>query len=171
MGVLTILVAGAFLRLTSKPIGVLLIAPYSGFFLVGMARWYAFSERNRFAAAALALGAVICFALSPLIMQQLPVLPICALMLALYGMGVESSFGPMAWLGRISYSLYLLHQNIGLSVIKGLLAGGIAPFRAVTLSTGGAISVAWIFHHTVEEPTRNAVVRWWNRHESGSTKH
>jgi len=161
IGVLVLLVGGAFLRLASKAIGVLLIADYSSFFLLGMAVWYATREGDRRAALALLAGAVVTYAMGQQAHLQWPALLPGAALIALLFLGRNWTIGPLAWIGRISYPLYLLHQVLGLILIADLLALGLP--RAVAF--GGAclamIGLAWLAHIFIEEPSQRLVMRWW----------
>ncbi|MEQ9379692.1 MAG: acyltransferase [Pirellulales bacterium] len=61
--------------------------------------------------------------------------------------------GPLVWLGAISYSLYLTHQNIGYVMIRNLEAQGVGPMFAITLAGVVALGIAICLHHWVERPT------------------
>lgn len=164
MGVLVLLVFGAIARpLLSKAIGVLLIAQFSGFFLLGMAGWYAIYEKDRRAGAMLFCGAVVSFALNPLLGEQWPAIPVALTMLGLLALGVNGTFGPLAWIGRCSYPLYLIHQNLGVAAIRDLLAMSVPPVAAILLTATGALGVAALLHYFVEEPSNKALTNWWRR--------
>lgn len=65
--------------------------------------------------------------------------------------------GPFAWLGSVSYSLYLLHTTIGGRVIN--LGGRVATTpaaRVAVLLAAVAVSLAaaWVFYRLVEQPAR-----------------
>lgn len=59
---------------------------------------------------------------------------------------------PLAFLGAISYSLYLIHQNIGYVAIRELTAMGVGPNLAVSLAAGLAICLAALLSRHVEQP-------------------
>lgn len=70
-----------------------------------------------------------------------------------------SELGVLAWLGKISYSLYLLHVPIGGRIIN--LSSRFAvtmpeKFLAVIVATIGSIFAAWMLHKCVEYPAQ----RW-----------
>lgn len=71
----------------------------------------------------------------------------------------------LTYLGTISYSLYLVHPDIGWKAIsfgKKLLGGSIEPWQAgLLLVLGVAISilVAHIFHRLFEQPTQKIAAR------------
>ena len=72
-------------------------------------------------------------------------------------------WSPFAFLGAISYSLYLLHQAIGFSVIWQLERHGVAPglaaLAAAVMVTVLATGLTW----WVERPAMQAIRRWWKR--------
>jgi peptidoglycan/LPS O-acetylase OafA/YrhL len=161
VGVLALLIFGAVARvLISKAVGVMLIAPYSGFFLLGMAGWYGVQERDRRAAAALAAGSVVCLAMDPLLQVQWSAIPIALVMLGLLATGVDRPFGPLAWIGRISYPLYLLHQVLGLALMKGAITAGTPPALAFVGAFAFSVALAWFSHKFVEEKTHKPVLSW-----------
>lgn len=68
---------------------------------------------------------------------------------------------PLLWLGSISYTLYLVHHNIGFIIL--LYAGqiGVSPLMAVLMATGVAFVLAVLLHHLVEEPLARVITGWW----------
>ncbi|MCW5567394.1 MAG: acyltransferase [Dokdonella sp.] len=75
-------------------------------------------------------------------------------------------FAPFAFLGTISYSLYLLHQAIGFSLIwqferLGLHAGPASVLAALLVS-----GLAALLTFCVERPAMRRIRAWWNRHLS-----
>lgn len=59
---------------------------------------------------------------------------------------------PLVSLGAISYSLYLIHQNIGYQLIGAFEARGWAPPVAVAVACLAALLIASCLHHWVERP-------------------
>lgn len=161
VGVLVLLVGGAFLRLASKAIGVLLIADYSSFFLLGMAVWYASREKDRRAALCLLGGAVVTYAMGQQAHLQWPALIPGAALIALLLLDRDWTVGPLAWIGRISYPLYLLHQVLGLILIADLLRLGLPRAVAFVGTCCAMIGLAWLAHIFIEEPSQRFVMRWW----------
>ena len=75
----------------------------------------------------------------------------------------------LLWLGAISYSLYLMHHNIGFVVILRLQDAGWNPWAAAGAATLVAFALAMLLHHFVEEPAARAIGAWWNRRRTLST--
>lgn len=60
---------------------------------------------------------------------------------------------PLAWLGAISYSLYLTHQNVGYVIIRNLQAHGVTPLLAITVACATAVAMATCLHYWIERPS------------------
>jgi peptidoglycan/LPS O-acetylase OafA/YrhL len=76
------------------------------------------------------------------------------ILLALEGPGIGRALGiaPLPWLGRISYSLYLIHLPVFLAVIYGFSAApaGLRVALLVPLS----LLAAWLLHRAIEAPAQ-----------------
>ena len=77
------------------------------------------------------------------------------------GLLVWLTLRPLVWVGGISYSLYLLHQNIGVTVIAALPAGWSdgAYLGAVGLITLAMMGLAWGVFTWVERPAQRLARR------------
>lgn len=64
---------------------------------------------------------------------------------------------PLVWLGAISYSLYLTHQNIGYVVIRYLESHGVSPMIAISMAIALALFVGACLHYWVERPSMRAL--------------
>lgn len=60
---------------------------------------------------------------------------------------------PLLFLGGISYSLYLIHQNIGYLIIKGLTDGGVNSVLSIAIAVATAVVLAWLLTTYVEKPS------------------
>ncbi len=71
------------------------------------------------------------------------------------------AFRPLVWVGGISYSLYLLHQNIGVTAIAALPAGASKAFylMAVGLIILAMMGLAWGVARWVERPAQRLARR------------
>ena len=71
---------------------------------------------------------------------------------------------PLVFLGSISYSLYLIHQNIGYVVIQELEANDFAgPFSIIMVPLVLSISVASIMQKYIEKPSLIVIRRKWKQ--------
>jgi peptidoglycan/LPS O-acetylase OafA/YrhL len=70
---------------------------------------------------------------------------------------------PLEFLGTISYSLYLLHQMIGIAIIYSLLAHGVDPHLAITTALAVVLALAVAVTFGIEEPAQRAIRAWYAR--------
>ncbi len=141
-----------------------LISPYMGFFLAGVALWFAAFERNHWPALWCALAAAALYAAhwrdievngAPSLLGHAYVLGLTAALAVLLLRHVRLPWGPLPYLGRISYSLYLLHQNLGVALIGWLTATLHWPdLLAFAAATAFATALAAASFHGVEVPAQ-----------------
>lgn len=67
------------------------------------------------------------------------------------------------FLGAISYSLYLFHQNLGWTIIRWAGGFGVDSNIAVPLAVAVAILVASIARAGIEKPANEVIRNWWRR--------
>lgn len=70
---------------------------------------------------------------------------------------------PTLWLGAISYSLYLVHRNIGYLALDSLHAHGVAARWALPLAATGALALASLLTYGIERPVLRRIRRWYDR--------
>lgn len=75
--------------------------------------------------------------------------------------------GPFAFLGAISYSLYLLHQAIGFALIHFLERSGVSSGGAMLLALGVVLALASSITFLVERPAMRWIRGAWRQHQSG----
>lgn len=68
---------------------------------------------------------------------------------------------PLVYLGSISYTLYLTHQNLGYILIRQLEAWGLDPHLAIAVAGLMAVSLAALLSHTVEQPAMRRIRSLW----------
>lgn len=73
---------------------------------------------------------------------------------------------PLLFFGAISYSLYLVHQNMGYVVIRRLDGIGVNHWVSVAAAFGLAVAVATALHRFVERPAQAVMHRWYARRSS-----
>lgn len=77
-----------------------------------------------------------------------------------FGMMRFLAIRPLLFLGSISYSLYLVHQNIGYVVIRQALANGWTTEMAIAGATATCIAIATLLRLLVEAPAQRAIRSW-----------
>lgn len=171
VGIIVVGIAGVLLRPSMPMIADRLFgARDMGYFIVGMSGYYWMISRRLQPAIATGLAGAILFValpssifkaeeLSPFSLHVGVGVAICVMFstIALGG----GSWGPLPWLGRISYSLYLLHNRLGMTFIQHLKTAGAPEWLALPAGIAAAIGLAWCLHHWVELPGQRLVLRAW----------
>lgn len=67
---------------------------------------------------------------------------------------------PMLWLGSLSYSLYLVHQNIGYGLIDLSYSVGLPGWLGVCLALGSVMVLASLIHYRIEKPAQKRFRAW-----------
>jgi peptidoglycan/LPS O-acetylase OafA/YrhL len=70
---------------------------------------------------------------------------------------------PLVYLGTISYSVYLLHQNIGYIVMRAAYDDGLSPAIAISLACLISLVLAICLNALVENPARAYLRKLWLR--------
>jgi len=78
------------------------------------------------------------------------------------GIGILRS-RPLIFLGTISYSLYLVHQKIGHTVMAKMMDDGLAPVGAILAATLVSLGLATALTFLVERPALNAIRDWYRK--------
>jgi peptidoglycan/LPS O-acetylase OafA/YrhL len=145
----------------------ILLAPYAPLFLSGMAVWFWLFEERRLPALVLACESVVLYVAYRHSFELVRVsawLPhLClwfsvAALVALLAMARNTRMGPLSAIGRISYSLYLIHQNVGVVIIASLTAIGLSDIPAFLMATGICFTAAALMYRFVEQPAQRAIM-------------
>jgi peptidoglycan/LPS O-acetylase OafA/YrhL len=156
-------------RHAGRPLPVILdrvlLLEHCGYFSIGVTAFLDFQagRTSRWSALQYALAAIVAF------LAQGPHGAVLALAIAgVFWLVSRRRAGwldtrALVFLGAISYPLYLLHQNIGYAIIRGLrnqsVGYGWAMLAAIAVSLAGATAL----HYAVEKPVREAFQRWSRR--------
>lgn len=153
-----------------------LLAPYAPLFLAGMAAWFWLFEERRLPALVLACESLVlyiayrhCYEL-PRVSPWLPhlcILGASGLMITLLALGLNTRLGPLSAIGRVSYSLYLVHQNIGVIIIASLTAIGLSDFPAFLAASCLCMAAAALMFRFVEQPGQHLVMSAFRRLSNG----
>ena len=159
----------------------LLIAPHLPFFLFGIALWLGLFEPYRAgsrglsmrheaiwpAGAALVLYAVHAPSLAletlPVWAPHLVILGTIATLSVFLATDQVKQWGPLSFAGRISYSLYLIHQVLGVTAIGVMTRAGAPDWLAVSLTSAVLSLTAWLMYRYVEIPAGRRVKEFVNR--------
>jgi peptidoglycan/LPS O-acetylase OafA/YrhL len=78
---------------------------------------------------------------------------------------------PLLWIGQISYSLYLVHQHIGFTIILNAETAGIDPLTSYVLAIAVAILLGYVVNRLVERPATLWLLDRWKRFRERSPLH
>jgi len=137
--------------------GTLLLVRYIPYFAIGIAAYNLrvrrpHPERDLLLMLAAVTVTTICLPWADSVLALCAALVFCAVA---RGQLHWLARGPLIFLGTISYTLYLAHQNIGYVVIRAALRFGIGPNTAMLLAVGCSIGLAAALTWTVEKPARS----------------
>jgi peptidoglycan/LPS O-acetylase OafA/YrhL len=144
----------------------LLVAKYAPLFLLGIGGWLLLLKRRRKEGSAVLAAAIVLCALDignyatngmPVWAASAYIAGGVAVMFVLLHTGF--SFGPLTWIGRISYSLYLIHENIGVLVIRHLVSAGIPDMAAAVAAAFVCVGLAAVMFYIVEDRGKTFVLR------------
>jgi peptidoglycan/LPS O-acetylase OafA/YrhL len=151
--------------------GVFLLVDYIPFFAIGIAAYNIRAGRGRAWWDLLLMAA----ALAAIFTCQTPpefwvaVIAVIIFLAVAWRRLTWIAAGPLTFLGTISYTLYLIHQNVGYIVIRAATAHGVSPDSAICLALGVAIGLASVLTWTVEKPARSWLRHAYNRYFSHPT--
>ncbi len=93
------------------------------------------------------------------------ILAICVLLFVLLSAGRLRFLArqPLLFLGGISYSLYLLHQEIGYILIDSLERAGLSVMPSILITTVLVILLAWLLSRYVERPAIRSLRRLYEK--------
>jgi len=78
-----------------------------------------------------------------------------------YGRVPMLRFQPLVYISFISYSLYLVHNNLGTLIMRQLELAGCYPVLAFLLTIGAVIGIAAAFTHWLEQPLTKILRKKW----------
>lgn len=148
----------------------LLFVKYAPLFVAGMLIY----RRHRYGGGSSFDTALLAMSIGHgLVAYKLPYSLFVLACFAVFGLAVAGRLNwlanrPMLWLGSLSYSLYLVHQNIGYGVIGWSYEAGLPGWLGVTLALMTALSLASVIHYAVEKPTLAKFRAWRRRAEASS---
>ena len=102
-------------------------------------------------------GLALCFVVQNLISDDFSSVLCLAGVFVIFYLFVYGKLGwliqkPLLFLGTISYSLFLIHENMGWIIIRGLEVAGANAWLRFVIPTAVAILVAWLMTIFIERP-------------------
>ncbi len=68
---------------------------------------------------------------------------------------------PLMWIGRISYPLYLVHENIGFVIMITLTGLGFNPWIGFVVAIATVVMLGGLIHHYIEMPANRWIMAKW----------
>jgi peptidoglycan/LPS O-acetylase OafA/YrhL len=135
------------------------IFEYSGFFITGILFYLGWRESSFPISRKLLILACL---LPSIITGNEARMGAAALGILLFTLLVQSRLGLLrarsfVFLGQISYSLYLTHNNIGLIVIREMESRGLDPRLSVLLAASVAMVLATLITYLIERPAMSRI--------------
>lgn len=75
------------------------------------------------------------------------------------------AWAPLAWLGSVSYPMYLLHEFLGWSVMLWLIRNGWGLNAAIVATFVGVLLLSHLVSRTVEQPAMAWIRRTWRERQ------
>ena len=136
--------------------GTFLLITYIPYFTIGIAAYNMYARRDPgYQDLLLMLSATVVAGICLSIVDG--ALALCAAVIlwaVARGYLVYVARGPFLFLGTISYTLYLLHQNIGYVVIRSVTRHGISMDVAILIAISCSIGLAALLTWCVEKPAQ-----------------
>ena len=175
LGILAICLLGVVTMLTvHKGATAVLLAQFMPYFVIGIALWKLKSGHRAEALLCLAVAAISFVAIDCLKIEQgqyqiVGFAYLTVVLGALYALvlgGINITFAPLLFIGRISYSLYIVHQNLGLILIRWLSGIGLPHPLAATIALALGCALAYLMFRYVEGPGQVLVLRLYENLKS-----
>jgi peptidoglycan/LPS O-acetylase OafA/YrhL len=145
--------------------GVLLITKHMPFFAIGIAAYNLKTKKpsQHYDIALMLLATIIAaLCLSP-VSGAIAGFSALVFLLVAKGWLKWLNNAPLRFLGTISYTLYLIHQNIGYIVIQHSLLFGASTNAAIVIAIAVSIALAAAITYSVEQPARKLIRRIYMR--------
>lgn len=144
---------------------MLLVLRYVCWFAIGMLAHGVWSGRRSWREQA-PLLALILFAVT--VSETWDIILFTALLMLVFWAMIEGRLGwicarPLIWVGQISYSLYLVHQHIGFTIMLRADAAGWHPIVGYALAIAAAIGLGFAVNRYVERPCARFITARWDR--------
>jgi len=145
-------------------INKLFLIPYAAFFLSGICLFKLADGK----ASSLTKGSLAISLLSLLLSTSLQVFLLFTCFHLVFFLAVSGRLGwlasrPFVFLGSLSYSLYLLHQNIGYVIIRTGYEYGLPAYASILTALAVSLALAAVVSRYIERPAMNHIRQAWKR--------
>ncbi len=148
----------------------LLILEWAPFFLSGIAFYLLWTgRRERLIHAVLAGSVAANFLIAPLWSAVIQASFWGVFLLGITGRLSFIICRPLVFLGTISYSLYLVHQNIGFYLINWLQGHGVGVMASILCATALGLLLATAVTFWIEKPALRWIRQAWKKVKAGDT--
>ncbi len=144
---------------------MLLILRWVPFFAIGMATYRVWSGQRSLREQAPVLAAIVA---TLALTESLSYLIAGVGLIAIFW-GVISGhlrwicIPPLLWFGKISYSLYLIHQHVGFTIMLTADEAGWSPVAGYAAACAVAVLLGWLLNRYVEQPAGRYLLARWDR--------
>lgn len=148
-------------RPLSYTAGELLDVNYIPYFAAGIIMYLSRGRDSRSSVDWLLLGAAVGVTGLKWGWKDAVVLSVCIAIFAILNRGYlrRIAVKPLIFLGTISYSLYLIHQQIGYIVIHWLEQAGVPALMDIALTAISMTVLAWLINVLIEQPAMRGMKR------------
>jgi peptidoglycan/LPS O-acetylase OafA/YrhL len=147
----------------------LLLVDYAPYFVIGLGAYNLYRRREgaRFDLLLMAAATVVASLASVIegIAAVAATLVFCA---AARGGLRWLANGPLIFFGTISYTLYLVHQNVGYIVIRALTSRGVPATAAIAAAFACAVCLAAALTWLIEKPALRLIRDFYVRHKQNA---
>jgi len=144
---------------------MIFILRYVPFFAIGMVSYRVWMGERSWREQAPILAAI----LATIAVSETPDLLVAGVVIALCFWALVSGYlrwlcvAPLLWVGRISYSLYLVHQHVGFTIMFNMDRAGFSPLAGYATAIVIAVTLGALLNRFVERPAGRLFLDVWNR--------
>jgi peptidoglycan/LPS O-acetylase OafA/YrhL len=157
-----------------QQIATLLLLNYANLFIAGILFYKIYQKEGGLIIMILILAALI----TEFILNGLVSGLVCFLFFILFGLAISGSkiinfiltVKPLVFIGTISYSLYLLHQNIGYVILRTLYINDTTPIIAIPITIGVSLVLATSVNTLIEIPAKEKIRTYWKKISTNATE-
>ncbi len=159
----------AFPQLPSR-ISMVLVLDYIALFAIGIAAYRVRSGARTWGQqwGVFAIGVAVTAIIHPLSSLIVYILVSGLFFVLTRGWLARLQHPVLLWLGAISYPLYLIHENVGFSIIHWLTGKGLMPTLSVIAALIISLTLAQMVRVFVETPALVAIRGWWKRRDEAT---